>query len=341
MLRISADAPEKLFSGDLAKAKREFHALSRRWHPDHNSDAAALHVFQHIARLYAQAQERLRNNTWRGAGVLEVTGKRAGMSYPRQLAYHKVHPFELGEMYVADEFVAFAVRHEYQDLFDNAKRHLAGFRYADATMQSEVGRYLPAVPDYYTTPERLLMVVPKSPELILLADVVEFVGGALTVQQMAWMQSSLHNLACYLNYAGLVHHDIGPQTYFVAPKLHYGQLLGGWWYAQDKDAKLLALPQRTLSNAPADVIRNKRAEARVDLELIRLTGRELLGDASGARLGANPDVPPLIAQWLNGATSGTAVNDYRLWRTVLHEVYGKPRFHKFDLDAATVYGSRF
>lgn len=341
ILRITVDAPEKLFSGDLATAKREFYALSRLWHPDHNPQRDALQVFQHIARLYAQAQECLKNNTWRGAGVLTVNATRAGMSYPRQFAYHKVRPFELGEMYLAETAVIYAVRREFADLFENARRHLAGFRYADDAMQAETARYLPAVPEYCATPERLVMVVPKSPEMILLADLQEFAGGALAMRHVAWMQSGLHNLACYLNYAGLVHHDLGPETYFVAPKLHYGQLLGGWWYAQEKGAKLQALPQRTLQHAPADVIREKRADARVDWELIRLTGRELLGDASGAHLAANPDVPGPIAQWLNGATSGGAVSDYRLWKSVLREAYGKPRFHALDIDAAMVYGKRF
>ena len=142
------------------------------------------------------------------------------------------------------------------------------------------------------------------PDAVLLEDLLDHFGGAIDARHVGWIVNRLHNLACYFDYAGIVHHDIGPRTFFVSPRFHSGLLLGGWWYARLQGESIRALPDRTLRIAPPDVIRSRRADKRVDLELIRQTGRELLGAARG--MGANGDgkIPPAMARWIKGATSG-------------------------------------
>jgi len=161
--------------------------------------------------------------------------------------------------------------------------------------------------------------------------------GELDARHAAWIQSSLQNLACYFEYAGIVHNDIGAATYFVSPRNHTGCLLGGWWYACAAGHRLKALPPRTVRYAPPDVIRRKKADPRVDLELVRATGREILGDPAGARLRRNKKIPAAFANWVNGATSGEAVTDYKLWNYALETSFGKRRFVEMKIETSDLY----
>lgn len=337
VLAVSQNAPEKLFSGDLETARSEYHNFSRRWHPDHNRDLQATEVFQHITELYRKAQELIKVGLWRGAGILELpaAGSGAASSACRQMSYFKTVKFELGDLYIAETEVAFSVERQYADLFENARRHIAGFRFADISMQKEIERSLPRKPEYLATSDRLIMILPKAPGAILLEDLLDHLGGSINACHVGWIINSLHNLACYFEYAGIVHHDISPHTFFVSPEFHSGTLLGGWWYACFKGEKITALPTRTINTAPPDVIRRKQADGRADLELIRQTACELLAVTS--RTNTKGKIPSAMARWINGATSGSAITDYELWKNVLERDFGKPRFVRLDVEPSAVY----
>lgn len=340
ILAIPEKSPEKLFSGNLEIAKSEYHTLCRRWHPDYNPDEEATVVFQHVNNLYRTAQRLIETNGWRGAGVLELPVAGSGAaSVARRIRYFKRADFELGEMYIGETEIAFAVKGEYADLFENVRRKIASFKFANPAMQKEIHRSLPDNPECFAAAERLMMVLPKAPDAVLLADLLEHLGGAIDARHVAWIGSGLQNLACYFEYAGVVHHDISPQTVFVSPKYHTITLLGGWWYARFAGEKISALPSRTIDVAPADVLRRRRADARVDLELIRQTGRELLGNAGNAPIKRDEKIPAALARWFNGATSGSAVTDYKLWKNVLETAFGKPRFCRLDVEPNTIYAA--
>lgn len=342
ILAVSKDAPEKIFSGDLDAAKSEYHELSRRWHPDHNRERETTEVFQHITEIYRQAQKLIKSNKWRGAGVLElpVSGSGTSAIFSRRINYLKSVKFELGDLYIAENEVAFSVERQYADLFENAKLQFADFRFANHLMRKEIGRNLPLQTEYFTTSERLIMVLPKTPDMILLEDLREYLGGAIDANHVGWIVNCLYNLACYFDYAGIVHQDISPKTFFVSPKFHSGMLLGGWWYAKSAGKKISALPNRTIKIAPLDVIRRKEADGRTDLELIRQTARELLGAVHGICSKTNEEIPSAMRRWTNGATSGSAVTDYELWKMVLEMDFGAPRFVRLNVESNAVYGKQ-
>lgn len=340
ILAIPEKSPEKLFSGVLEIARSEYHTLCRRWHPDYNRDANATTVFQHVNNLYQTAQQLIETNSWRGAGVLELPLAGSGAaSAAKRIRYFKKADFELGEMYIGETQIAFAVRRDYADLFENARRKIANFQFANLSMQKEMRCNLPDNPEYFATAERLIMLLPKAPDMVLLADLLEHLGGAIDARHVAWIGSGLQNLACYFDYAGIVHQDISPQTVFISPENHSVALLGGWWYANFAGERIFALPKRTINVAPADVLRNKRADARVDLELTRQTGRELLGENGSAPIKTSGKIPAAMARWFNGATSGSAVADYQLWKNVLEMDFGKPRFCRLDIERGAIYAA--
>lgn len=339
ILAIPLSAPEKLFSGDLEIAKGEYHILSRRWHPDRSRESAATAIFQRVTELYRKTRELIEAGRWRGAGVLELRADGSGTNFiVRRIEYFKSVTFELGDVFIGETAAAFSVERQYADLFENAKRRLARFRFANDAMRKEIGRSLPADPEYFAARERLIMILPKPPEMVLLADLLEHLKGALDSRHVGWITNRLYNLACYFEYAGIVHQDISPRTVFVSPKSHGAMLLGGWWYARSRGEPISALPDRTIKFAPSDVVRHKRADARTDLELIRQTGREMLGATAGLRIKASGKIPPGMARRFNGATSGSAVTDYELWRNVLETDFGAPRFARLDIEPNAIYG---
>jgi hypothetical protein len=335
ILAIPATEPERLFSGDPAAARREYRELASTWHPDRNHDAMAGAVFDHVAGLYRQAEARLASGTWIVPGLLTLTAVN-GQAYT--VRYRRRRSFELGEMFIGRGMVTYVLAGEYGDLWQHATRTISGFRFAGPAMRAEVARYLPEQVGAFKTPGAAVLVVKKAAKHVLLRDMLEHLGGTLAAEHVAWILSSLLNLACYLHYAGLTHNAISLDTYFVAPSDHSGALLGGWWYAADCGARLTALPAPSLHVLPPDMLAVKRADSRLDLDLIRSVGWALLGDERGVSLGRAPEVPAPLRDWLRLASSGDAVQEYDHWqRRVLIESFGPRRFVPLHVSADAIY----
>lgn len=333
LMALPTDEPERLFSSDVAAAKSEYRALVSFWHPDRNTDARATDVFQHVMALHRAAEERRSAGTWRMPGRL-VLNAVDGRTF--EMRWRKRRHVELGEMYVAPRSVVYLVDKAHLDLFQAAVMHIAGLRYADDGMKREFARYMPQVRLTFETADRLVMVFDKTPDVILLADLVEHLGGRLDARHVAWIMSSLLNIACYLGWAGMTHNAIAMETVFVSPRYHTALLLGGWWYATGRGNAMLAAPGRSVAAAPADLLTAKKGDARLDLQCIRLLGREILGDPAGNRLVAQ-GVPQAVADWLRYASAGSPQEDYTSWVKARDAGFGPPRFTPLDVDPETLY----
>src|SRR5258707_10974722 len=134
-----------------------------------------------------------------------------------------------------------------------------------------------------------------------------------------------------------MHGGIGPHSVFLSPKAHSVALLGGWWYATPIGAKLAALPERALRVLPPVVADSKIAAGAIDLELIRLTGREMLADPSGVKLLREARVPKPFATWLNHPPAANAFADYQSWEAARDAGFGPRRFVELGIDPDAVY----
>jgi len=325
--------PERLFSPTLAAVKREYRALAWAWHPDRNPAAEAAQVFAHLGGLYRAAVEKLARGIWHAPGLFQCTAPDGAV---HMIRYHARHAFELGEMLLGRTAIAFVVRREFADLYDNAGRAIGRFRFADAGMRAQMAPCLPAATTI-ATPDGPVMLVDKAPDLVLLRDLLDHLGGALAPRHVAWVLSSLYNLACWLDHAGLTHNAIGLDTVLVSPAAHRCALLGGWWYAARRGDRLRALPARSAALAPPDMLRARSADPRLDLELIRATGRALLGDETGSRLARERRAPRPLVDWLRCAASDAALDDYRAWGPVLEASFGARRFVELGVTASDIY----
>ena len=334
LLAIPLSAPERLFTGDADQARQEFRALVSIWHPDRCRRAEANPVFQHLNRLYDAAVQKLQKGFWQTADLLTL---RATDGTRYEISYRREHEFELGRLFIGAETVTWLVGKEHADLFENALAVINSLPFADGRMAAEMQPALPEIAAQIETRDQLALVMRKAPDWLLLRDVLDLCGGRMDARHVAWIISSLLNLACYLDFARLAHNAILSNAVFISPQQHSSALLGGWWYAVRQGQPLRAAPAATVQYAPPDAITRKRSDIRTDLELVRAVGRELLGDMTGARLARDKAAPQPMLDWLRLPASGSPVRDYQTWQQALKASFGERRFVKLNLSTTDLY----
>lgn len=336
ILAIAGTDPEHLFSlCNKDQVKKEYRQLAMVWHSDRNHTPQAQNVMQRLTQLYNAANEKIGKGTWEIPNVFTfqtTDGKKKKYSYLKKV------PFELGTMYIAEASVAFAVDKSEKALYDNAKSVISNFKYPDKDMQERLSLVLPQIKHHFDTPDKLVMVVAKQPDEVLLSDLLAHQGGKIDPTHAAWIISRFHNIGCYLEWAGLTHNALSVETCFVSPKEHNVSVLGGWWYAAPDGQKLKALPPKTVAMAPPALFDKPVANKRLDLALIRAAGRELLGDARGLSLIGSKDIPKQMVSWVNGVSSGDAKEDFRIWsQDVLKASFGARRFVEMKINPNDIY----
>lgn len=336
ILAIPPDQPERLFSeGALDSCKSEFRRLARKWHSDHNPGAPDT-VMTHINALYQRAQEKLAAGLWQTPWLFEFSA-RDGAKY--RIRHLRRHAFELGDLYVCRHSVNYHVRREFMDLAESAKRAIQAMRYADDKMRAEAARTLPAFNRLIELADgSLVLRLDKAQSHISLRDVLTHAGGRLDPRHVAWIMSRLYGICCYLQWVDWMHGAISVDTVFVDPRAHLCSILGGWFYATRLRTRMTALPERTIRDVPASIVKTKTASARVDLEMVRSVGRELLGDAVGSRLPTMKDVPEALTSWLRTPAGDDAQKEFSHWQgKVLPKAFGPRKFVAFNLSESDVY----
>ena len=253
-----------------------------RWHPDH---ALRDDVFKHLAVLRTEAERHVAEGTWSVPGLLEIGGRR--------IRYFKTFPFELGRAYLGNTLLTYVLEPEYADLSARAETAVRALRYNDDRMRAEMEPRMPKLRAAFDGGGgRRVLVLEKPVGTIRLRDLIEHFGGRLDPRHVAWMMSELLNVAAYFGaYLGMAHLDLAPETLLIAPARHNVVAVGGWFYATPVGACLVAVPSRTERSMSASALTDGRALPAIDLELIRATGREALGDPVGTRLSRDDAIP--------------------------------------------------
>jgi hypothetical protein len=92
-----------------------------------------------------------------------------------------------------------------------------------------------------------------------------------------------------------------------------------------------------LSAVPRMVIAGVPIDAKVDLELIRLTAREILGDVGGTGLLRRKDIPRQMTLWTMTPPAEDGVADYASWERARDAAFGRRRFVEMKIPPQTVY----
>jgi hypothetical protein len=328
ILAIPLTDPGRLFPHDVFERKARYHELTKRWHPDVAGGSAA--VFAHISVLYKSAEKGL----WGGGNILTITD---GDGKHYELRYRAHHAFELGHVYVGVNTVGWFIRKEHEALMLQGLRAIGSIRFPDNRMKEQHERFLPVVGRTIETSGGYFVLMSKTEDVVLLSDLIMFLG-RLDPKHVAWVMSSLLNILCFYEIVGLTHNGLSAATVFVSPQHHAAFPLGGWWYSVKAKGPLKFLPPAVHAIAPPDAVASKIADPRIDLASVRAIGRAALGDPTGANLSSMADVPKPFANWLRFPPQRCAVDDYRGWEKVLVDSWGARRFIRLDVNPTALYG---
>jgi hypothetical protein len=325
-----------LFTNDRNKVKSEYIQLSKTWHPDCNDNSDESNaVMAKINIFYEKALNLIDQNKWEGKNFIRISSidKKA-----YEIRYRVSCNFELGTMYITDSIVAYIIDGKHKDFYENAVKNIKNFKYANDKMKSEISKYLPIIlAEFDTTDNNLGLIIQKTPDLLLLKDVLEYYNNNIPDRHVAWILSSLYNITCYIDYINMSHNAISLNTYFISPKYHSGALLGGWWYAVNQNSKMLGVPKEIYNILPPKTKEFKISNITTDLESIRHIGKQLLGEKNGCKVKYNKDVPKAFVDWLLIGSSEKAVEEYSKWTKVLENSYGKRKFVNMDLSSDKLY----
>jgi hypothetical protein len=338
ILAIPDDRPGFLFSGDPATLASEFRTQIKRWHPDACLDPRADEVATKITKLRDSVNAALDRGVWWGSDIIQITGSDRKT---RRIVYAKHFKTDLGETCYGRSNITLMVDKKHSSLFADGLRTINSLPYPTPEIKNEMARYMPRVrADFEARDGTMVLVIEKTPDVYRLRDLISALGGSIEPKHVAWMMNTVLNIACYLERAGLTHNAITPDSFFVSPKYHSGLLLGDWWFAAKAGQQMLYLPAATHALAPADIIKSKTADCRLDLMSARALGRTMLGDPTGMSLLVDSRMPRRMVDWLRASTRGRAVDDYREWSTeVLPACFGQRKFIKLDLTDAQVFAS--
>ena len=331
---LSLKEPESLFPNDADLAQVKFHDLMKIWHPDTSHDVDAVAVAGHIGVLYKAVKDKIADGTWTLPNTYSFSCKDGKK---RVLRYLRKRSFELGEVAYGRTIICFVIRPENADLADNFLRVVSRLAFLNDSMRDEIAKYLPSVHEQFTAKDGTrVIVLNKTEDVYLMHDVMDHFGGTIGPRHVAWMLSSLYNLMCYLAWSHVTLNALSPDTLFMSPQKHTCLLYGAGWYATEEDCDLIAVPRRTVEVIPSITKSNKR-NPKTELTLVRVLGRELLGDISGMSL--DPKViPPAMLAFLRASASDRAMQDYKFWKEVtLVEAFGPRKFEKMDITSDLIY----
>lgn len=335
ILNIPAENPEKLFS--LENFDDELKRLRSRWHPDISSLPNAEEAFKHLMELADEAKERIKQGTWKGKASIIFTARNKTYRF----RYRTMHEFELGKVYIGTHVLMYVVDEKYEEFFINGITTIKGIDYPTDKFRQEFSRFLPKIKQVEKqTDIGCVLVIEKPTGTVLLQDLIDYMpDNQIDPKHVAWITSSLFNVATFLDYVGICHNSISTTTVFIDPKKHAIFLLGGWWYAAKDGEKLKALPSEMIKVLPAKILDEKIAKTAYDRQAVRSVAIRCLGDSSliGMKLLIRKDIPKPMLNWLRSPSGPKAIEEYKGWYNVLEKSFGKRQFIKFDIDVNNIY----
>lgn len=334
ILALGPAEAEKALPGDDEAVRARYRSLAKHWHPDVNPDPQASSVLSHLTFLRdALLKRRPMASPTDEARIYEtIEGVKIRFRYLRRRAG------EAGDILIGSRSIAYELPADFSDVAANEREMIAGLRFADDGMKAHMQHFLPRIEKSIVTADRVVTILARPADCVLLSDLIAFYGGRIPPEHVAWIVSRLQNIACYLEWLKVSHGAISPSNVLVCPEKHTVVLVGGWGFATKFGAQPLAVPERTLSRVPALGLAGVTASGSTDLHLIRSTAQEALGPSKGGLL-MDKTIPEPVARWLLLPPRGNAVSDYESWGRCLTEAWGERRFVKMEADPRKIYAN--
>lgn len=335
---MKAEFVGDIFSNDKKKIKDEYKALSKKWHPDLNGNSdESTRAMSIINTFYAKALLLMAKDEWEKKNyvVLKTTDKRLF-----EFVYNEVYTFELGVFYVCNKAVIYLIDKKYSSLYDNFKRTLSNLKYPNDKIKTEIERFIPKINLEFETAQYKVIRIAKEDDIFSLIAVHRFYENKIPDKHVAWILSRLYNLSCFLEYNQISHNGLTLESLFINPEHHGIFLYGGWWFSCQIGAKLNSVPKKVYNLLAMESKTTGKSDKGIDLETIRMVGRQLLGDEFGGKLINDKTVPLPLREWLLAKSGKDAIKEYRGWDKTLDSSYGKRVFVKMDINKKNLYESK-
>lgn len=328
--------PYELYSNDKDIAKKEHISLLKMFHPDlHSNSDEYKEALIKVNELYQEALRWFEHGKWIEDGMIKLASS-DNRNY--SMKYNVDHSFELGKYYIGDNSILYLIDKVHLDFINNAIDKIENLKYADEEMKDEFERILPKILiKFNTLDEKVGILMEKTEDVYCLRDILNYYNGKMPANHVAWILSTLYNLACYLYYNGLSHNGITIDNYFISPEYHTGLLLGGWWYSTKIDEKMLGVSDDIYKIMSPNMKASKTGTYTLDLESIRLIGRTLLGDKNGMELINDSEIPKPLIDWVRGIPVTDPIEEFKLWDNVIKKSYGKRKFVEMNIDKDKLY----
>lgn len=330
ILRITK--PGDLFPGDAVKCKVRYKEYIKQYHPDVKGGDAL--VFEHITELYNEALKLLRTGEWTKTNYIELKTKE-GKTF--QISYLYTSDFELGTYYVCKRHLIYVVSREKEKYYRNYIRRAENLKYGSEEMKRAMKRTMPDILKHGELANGNFYIVLNKTEDVYPLGLVLRALGSVDPRHVAWMISRLSSICCFLEYNGLVHNGITLDSCFVSPKYHSILLLGGWWYAIASGEKMVGTTGEIYDLMPVTAKTSKTADAKTDLESVKLIGRQLFNEKSCRTLKTRKDIPEPIINFLIKGSLNDAIEEMEAWDQTLTDAYGKRRFVELNVTSQQIY----
>lgn len=335
IMNLSLADARSLFPGSDKDVKHAYRDMAKHWHPDISHDPMAAQVLAHLTFLRDGI-------VGRRAGVAGDLKERVYVTNDGtkiRFKYLTIRQGDIGDVLVGKRTIAYEVPSDFADVAANELERIRSIRFANDGMKEQMQNYLPVVEKVLVTSDKIVTILKRPEDCVLLADLIAHYGGRIPAVHVAWLVSSLENMCCYLGYLGIAHGALSPSNILVCPSRHSIVLVGGWGFATEFGKRPLALPERTASRIPALAVSGSAVDAKTDLTLLRATAQDALGSSGGGGLMMDKSVPEQVARWLLLPPKAKAADDYESWDVCLAEAWGKRTFVKMDVDPRKIYGN--
>ena len=309
----------KMRPGDLQDA--EIKGLLKIWHPDVCDDPSADAVFEHLMSMRAVFSTNSEKIT--------VVGR----SGDKHIEIYAVAESDVGRRWVGPDLVAMSFDKE-PDLADVFWNNIREVPRGDGKMKKQIRASIPASGERVQCDGTDMIMFARRSRAVL-ADWVS-VHGSVPPIHAAWMCSGLLNIACWSDWAGWALPGISMESVVINPETHEVGLIWGWEAACPLDRRPVVASRRTLGVCPALAAPGRTPSATLTLDVLRLTMREALGDASGMMLVGN-GVPEPMVDWLRSPSANSAVDDYRRWQKAVERAFGPRKFVEWEKSTNDVY----
>lgn len=352
---LKVKLPEHLFAGnDADSIKLEWKRYVSKYHPDKcaGSGNEKLHgdVTAHITSMYELGVEKIANGTWRmhNTTIVVSDSKRFRFKYLERL-HHGVctHAVNVTKsLYTINDPDAGGT---FDIFFDNAVKMASTIERAVALsnrMKPVFAWIIPKMVEYKTADGKRCILNSRvnkldgtpTPDTFPLESVLNGpYNGTIPARHVAWIMSRCYNIACLFEHLGYMYGGFTVDGLTIDPAGHTIVPSCGWWFTRKLDDKLIGLPTAIIPRLSPTLLTDKKATTKIDTTMIKLLGRQLLGDITGRTLSANPDIPKPMLNWLMDPAGDCAERDFEAWDSVLNASFGARTFVVMDVTKSNLY----